>query len=99
MPIICKTEGHERYRLKIHCLILEVRRTAVRMTPNDGACWVRAYTFVIDAGVTSIGNAFDCGSAGIGEITFLELDLREDLRLTYTLITTTSKNRVEQHIT
>ena len=47
------------------------RRTAVRMTPNDGACWVRAHTFVIDDGVTSILNAFDCGISGLGEITFL----------------------------
>ena len=31
------------------------------MTPNDGACWVRALTFVIDDGVTSIGNEFDGG--------------------------------------
>ena len=42
------------------------------MTPNDGACWVRAHTFVIDDRVTSIGNAFDRGSARLGEITFLE---------------------------
>ena len=41
------------------------------MTASDGACWVRARTSVIDDGVTSIGNAFDCGSAGLGEITFL----------------------------
>ena len=41
------------------------------MTPNDGACWVRAHTFVIDDGVNSIGNAFDRGSARLGEITFL----------------------------
>ena len=47
------------------------RQTAVRMTANDGACWVRAHTFVIDDGVTSIGNAFDHGSAGLGKITFL----------------------------
>ena len=47
------------------------RRTAVSMTANDGACWVRAHTSVIDDGVTSIGNAFDRGSAGLGEITFL----------------------------
>ena len=47
------------------------RRTAVSMTANDGACWVRAHTSVIDDGVTSIGNAFNCGSAGLGEITFL----------------------------
>ena len=42
------------------------------MTANDGACWVRARTSVIDDGVTSIGNAFDRGSAGLGEITFFE---------------------------
>ena len=47
------------------------RRAAVSMTENDGACWVRAHTFVIDDGVTSIGNAFDRGSARLGEITFL----------------------------
>ena len=41
------------------------------MTPNDGACWVRAHTFVIDDGVTSIGNAFDRGSVGLDEITSL----------------------------
>ena len=41
------------------------------MKVNDGACWVRAYNFVIDDGVTSIGNAFDRGSARFGEITFL----------------------------
>ena len=35
------------------------RRTSVRMTENDGACWVRANNFVIDDGVTSIGNALD----------------------------------------
>ena len=40
------------------------------MTENDGVCWVRAYTSVIDGGVTSIGNAFDRGSAGLGKITF-----------------------------
>ena len=39
------------------------------MIANDGACWVRARTSVIDDGVTSIGNAFDCGGDGIGEIT------------------------------
>ena len=32
-----------------------------------GACT----NFVIDDGVTSIGNSLDCGSAKIGEITFL----------------------------
>ena len=41
------------------------------MTANDGACWVRARTFVIDYGVTSIGNDFDRGSAGLGNIAFL----------------------------
>ena len=41
------------------------------MTPNDGTCWVRAHTFVIDDGMTSIGNVFDCGSARLGEITVL----------------------------
>ena len=38
----------------------------------------------------ALGNAFDCGSAGLGEITLWGLDLRDDLRLTYTLITTNS---------
>ena len=47
------------------------RHTAISMTVNGGACWVRAHTFVIDDGVTSIGNAFNCGSAGLGEINFL----------------------------
>ena len=42
------------------------------MTPNDGACWVRAHTFVTDDRMTSIGNAFDRDSARLGEITFLE---------------------------
>ena len=42
------------------------------MTANDGACWVRARTSVIDDGVTRIGYAFYCGSAGLGEITFFE---------------------------
>ena len=42
------------------------------MTATDGACWVRAHTSVIDDGVTSIGNAFDRGSAGLGEITFFD---------------------------
>ena len=40
------------------------------MTANDGACWVRAHTFVTDDIMTSIGNAFDRDSAGLGEITF-----------------------------
>ena len=47
------------------------RQTAVSMTTNDVAFWVRAHTFVIYDGVNSIGNAFDCGSARLGEITFL----------------------------
>ena len=47
------------------------RQTAVIMTANDGECWVRAHNFVIDDGVTSIGNSFDRSSAGLGEITFL----------------------------
>ena len=42
------------------------------MTGNNGACWVRVHTSVIDDGVTSIGNAFDRGSAGLGKITFLD---------------------------
>ena len=42
------------------------------MTANDGACWLRAHTSVIHDGVTSIRNAFDRGSAGLGEITFFE---------------------------
>ena len=42
------------------------RRTAVSMTENDGVCWVREHTFVIDDRATSIGNAFDRGSAGLG---------------------------------
>ena len=42
------------------------------MTANDGVCWVPARTSVIDDGVTSIGNALDRGSAGLGEITFFE---------------------------
>ena len=40
------------------------------MKPNDGACWVRAHTFVTDDRMTSIVNAFDRDSAGLGEITF-----------------------------
>ena len=40
------------------------------MTPNDGACWVRAHTFTTDYRMTSIGNAFDRDRAGLGEITF-----------------------------
>ena len=40
------------------------------MTPNDGACWICAHTFVINDIMTSIGNAFDRGSARIGEINF-----------------------------
>ena len=47
------------------------RRTSVSITTNDGVCWVRAHTFMIDGGVTSIGNAFNRGSAGLDEITFL----------------------------
>ena len=47
------------------------RRTAVSMTANDGACWVRAHTFVVGDGVTSIGNAFNRGSVRFGKITFL----------------------------
>ena len=47
------------------------KRTAVSVTANDGACWVRAHTFVIDDGVTRIGNALDRGSARFGKITFL----------------------------
>ena len=35
---------------------------------------------------------------GLAKSIFLELDLRDDLRLTYTLFTTNSKNRVEQHL-
>ena len=42
------------------------------MITNDGTCWVRARTSVIDDGVTSIGNTFDRGSAGLGKITFLD---------------------------
>ena len=48
------------------------KRTAVSMKANNGAFWVRAHTFVTDDGVTSIGNAFDRGSARLGEITFLK---------------------------
>ena len=40
------------------------------MKANDGAYWVHAHTSVIDDGVTSIENAFDRGSAGLGNITF-----------------------------
>ena len=47
------------------------RWKAVSMTENDGACWVSAHTFVIDEGVTSIGNAFNRGSSKLGKITFL----------------------------
>ena len=42
---------------------------------RDSKCWrmLGACTYiVIDDGVTSIGNAFNCGSARIGEITFFE---------------------------
>ena len=41
---------------------------------RDRECWrvLGACTYiVIDDGVTSIGNDFDCGSAMIGKITFL----------------------------
>ena len=48
------------------------------MTANDGACWVRACTSVIDDGVTSLGNAFDRGSAELSEITiFNNLNFRQ----------------------
>ena len=43
------------------------------MTAIDGACWVHAHTSVIDDGVTSIGNAFDRGSARLGGITFFDI--------------------------
>ena len=36
---------------------------------------------------------------GLAKSLFWELDLRDNLRLTYTLITTNRKNRVEQHLT
>ena len=42
---------------------------------RDSKCWhvLGACTYiVIDDRVTSIGNAFDCGSARLGEITFFE---------------------------
>ena len=42
------------------------------MIANDGACWVRARTSVIDDGVTRLGNAFDRGSAELSEITFFD---------------------------
>ena len=47
------------------------RQAAVSITANDGACLVGVHTFVIDDGVTSIGNAFDRGSARLGQITLL----------------------------
>ena len=63
------------------------RQTAVSMTATDGACWVRAHTFVIDDGVTSIGNSFDRGSSRLGEITFLRtgpfIQLTTDLQANY----------------
>ena len=63
------------------------RRTAVSMTANDGAWWVRAHTSMIDDGVTSIGNAFDRGIARLGKITFFEnLNIRRlttDLHTNY----------------
>ena len=40
------------------------------MTPNDGACWVRAHTFTTDDRMTSIVNAFDRDCVRLGEITF-----------------------------
>ena len=42
---------------------------------RDSKCWrvMGACTYmVIDEGVTSIGNAFDCGSTRISEITLFE---------------------------
>ena len=42
---------------------------------HDSECWYvlgECTYIVIDDGVTSIGNAFDGGSARIGEITFFE---------------------------
>ena len=63
------------------------KQKAVSMTANDGACWVCAHTFLIDDGVTSIGNAFNRRSARLGEITFLiTLPLRQlttDLHANY----------------
>ena len=57
---------------------------------HDSEWWrvlgARTY-IVIDDGVNSIGNAFDCGSARIGEITFLRtcplLQLTTDLHANY----------------
>ena len=52
-------------------LLLEEKADSCK---RDIKCWrvLGACTYiVIDDRVTSIGNAFDCGSARIGEITFL----------------------------
>ena len=75
------------------------RRTSVCMTPNYGACWVRAHTFVIDDEGTSIVNAFDSGNARLGKITFLRTwpsrQLTTDLHANYYQ----QQDRVEQHLT
>ena len=60
---------------------------------RDSKCWcvLGACTYiVIDDGVTSIGNAFDCGSARIGEITVLRTFPFYNRQLTYTLTNTKS---------
>ena len=53
------------------------------MTVNDGVCWLRAHTFVIDYGVTSIGNDFG-RVIRIGKTKYMQTDSDVVLVMSYT---------------
>ena len=76
------------------------RWTAVSLTANDGACWVRAHTLWLKTEWPALEILSIVVVPGLAKSLSWELAPFENWRLTYTLTTTKKwQNRVEQNLT
>ena len=100
MPIICTTEGHEKIPLE----------DTFFDSGGEGGQLSEWHRMMVHAGYVPIllwlmteWPALEMHSIvvapGLAKSLSWELDLWDDLRLTYTLVTTNIKNRFEQHLT
>ena len=100
MPIICTTEGHEK--IPSEDTLFDSRGEGGQLSAWHRMMAHAGYVPIIFWLMTE-WPALEMHSIvvapGLAKSLSWELDLRDDLRLTYTLITTNSKNRFEHHLT
>ena len=99
MPIICTTEGHKK--IPSEDTLFDSGGEGRQLSAWHRMMARAGYVPILFCVMTE-WPAFEMHAIvvapGLAKSLSWELDLRDDLRLTYTLITTTRKNRVEQHL-